>query len=137
MTLPPAEQRISDLVHAKPEFARVDPTYLALAMDISTAMNVRGYALTIPDVLSWFSDDFDPLGGDSFRVTVALAAFMGPHTVDYYDNLSRLDNAVCYHLGISSDRYIGGVDVSLSWLGRNPGDRPFSIVDLPYPPVVS
>lgn len=102
---------------------------LLTCVNIADALLARGYPVTAADVLVWIDGEFEH--GDSEVVEYAINHYMGKSTVEYYDALSRVIPAVEFHLGLSTNRQIGGVDVSVSYKDHlNPG---FSIVNCPYP----
>lgn len=96
-----------------PIFHGVDAGILEAANLIAEAFLKRGQICTTADVVAWY-EGFPH--GDASVVERHVVALLGPVTVEYFDSLARLDNAVMYRLGITTERCCGGID--LEWAPR-------------------
>lgn len=89
----------------------MDPDIVEWAEYIYTGTQQHSLSqhLTVEDIATWLSGDGH---GNAEKVEDAVNAIMGTQSVEYYENMARLPWAFTYHLGLDSERVVGGVDVS-------------------------
>lgn len=84
--------------------------YEAESIALATALNAKGFHdITWNDVHAWLDGETD---GNMDLVDEAAKKILGANTFEHFINVARLWPALEYAVGVSTEQYIGGIDLS-------------------------